>query len=162
MGQRLHSHLMHGCNVLLVHWQHNDDGADVRATIEVDHVVVHHADASARHLLADRLRHVCAVNAVHRAAEIHGARAERITRAAGYEARQIGLSPQHVRGRKPVWPLGLTLDCLHTRPGEALTTDTDAIADRLAAAEHEVKVSVWGIDDYGAGPFCGRIVNDLA
>src|SRR5439155_7401516 len=105
---------------------------------------------------------VGAVDAVDRAAEIHGARAERIGRPAGDEARQIGLALDHLRRRGPIRPLRLALDALDAGPGEALAADADAVAHRLAVAEHEVKIRVRRIDDDGARRLAGAIVDDLA
>ena len=40
--------------------------------------------------------------------------------------------------------------------------DADAVAHRLAVAEHEVEIGVRGVDDDRARGFAGRIVHDLA
>ena len=58
------------------------------AVVEVDHVLVDHPDASGCRAAADG-GCVGAVNAVERTAEIRGAGAERIGRAAGREARPL-------------------------------------------------------------------------
>src|SRR5258707_13929853 len=50
--------------------------ADLDPVVEVDHVLVEHADAARRYRVADRVRLVRAVDAVERGAEIHDARAE--------------------------------------------------------------------------------------
>src|ERR1039457_3048797 len=71
--------------------------------------------------------------------------------AAGDHARQLRLARDHLLRRIPVRPLGLARDMLHARPGEALATDADAVADRLAVAEHVIEGGVRGIDDDGAG-----------
>src|SRR5262249_5304864 len=63
--------------------------ADVDGFVEIDDIVVPHADAPARTLPADGRRLIGAVDAIDGAAEIHGAGAERIARAASHEARQI-------------------------------------------------------------------------
>ena len=86
--------------------QHHHLGADLDAVVKIDHVVIEHADAARRHAAADGRRHVGAVNAISRIAEIERARAERIAFAAGDEARQIGLACDHVGGRIPVRPFG--------------------------------------------------------
>src|SRR5215831_1841214 len=142
--------------------QYHDLGADMHAVIEIDHVLVDQADAARGHVLADRLRRVGAVDAVHRAAEIHGTGAEGIAGAAGHETRQVGLAVDHFRRRRPVRPLGLALDQLDAGPGEAFTADADAVAHRLAAGHHEIEERVPGIDDDGAGRLIGAVVDDLA
>src|SRR5215472_17162524 len=85
-------------------------GADRHTVIKVSHVVIDQAEATGRDGLPDRFRRVGAVDAVHSGAKIHCARSERIARAAGHEARQIGLALDHFRWRMPVWPLGLARD----------------------------------------------------
>ena len=102
------------------------------------------------------------MDAVHRAAQIKRARAERIGRAASDEARQIGLAVDHLRRRSPVRPLGLALDAFGARPGEAFAADADAVAQRLAVAEHVIEERVRRIDDDGAGRLAGAVVDDLA
>src|SRR5262249_31349939 len=56
----------------------------------------------------------------------------------------------------------LALDRLYAGPGEALAAYADAVAERLAAAEHEVEVGVRGVDDDSAGRLVARIADDLA
>ena len=102
------------------------------------------------------------MDAVDGRTEIHRARAERIARAARHEARQIGLTVDHLRRRMPIRPLGLAADLLHARPGEAITADADAIADRTAAAENIIEVGMGRIDDDGARRLLGREGDFLA
>src|SRR5262249_26406718 len=61
------------------HGQDHDFGADVHAAVEIGHVIIEHADAAARHLMADGGRRVGPVDTIDGVAEIHGARAERTT-----------------------------------------------------------------------------------
>ena len=67
--------------------------ANLHAFVEIDHVVVEHAHAAARHGLADRPRLVRAVDAEHGVVavlvEIDGARAERIVQTARQTAESI-------------------------------------------------------------------------
>jgi len=53
--------------------------------------------------------------------------------------RQIGPATQHLIGRRPVRPLALVGDLGDAAPGEARLADSNAIAQRLAIAEHEVR-----------------------
>ena len=62
----------------------------------------------------------------------------------------------------PVRPFLHAGDTLGTRPGEALAADADAVAHRLAVAEHQIKVSVRRIDDDGAGRLLGDVIHELA
>src|SRR3954447_23148219 len=71
-------------------------GADRDAVVEVGDVNIDQAEAARRNFGADRVRPIGAVDAVHRAPEIHRARAERVAGATGHEARQIGLAGDHL------------------------------------------------------------------
>ncbi len=110
---------------------------------------------------ADGLRRVGAVDAIHRAAEIHRAGTERIAGTAGHLTRQIGLARDHFRGRGPIRPLGLFGNRLYARPGEAVAADTNAVADRLTAAEHIIEIGIGRIDDDGAGRLAGGVADGL-
>ena len=82
--------------------------------------------------------------------------------AAGHHARQVRLARDHFRRRIPIRPFGLARDLFHARPGKALAADADAVADRLAVAEHVIEKRVRCIDDDGAGHLVARIGDDLA
>ena len=142
--------------------QHHDPGADIDAAEEIGDVLIGQANAAGGNELADGGGIVGAVDAVFAGAEIHRARAERIARAAGDEARQIGLARDHLRRRIPVRPFRLAADGLHAGPGKALAADADAVTDRAAAAEHVVEIGVAGIDDDGAGRLARVEIHDLA
>src|SRR4029078_6959135 len=94
---------------------------------QVRDVLVEHADAARGDELADRRGLVGAVNAIDGRAEIHRPRAERIAGATGHEARQIGLTLDHLRRRMPIRPLGLAGDLLHAVPGKAVAADPNAV-----------------------------------
>src|SRR6201988_5279375 len=83
---------------------HDDLGADIDPTVEVDHVFVAHPDATGRDRGADGPWLVGAVNAIERRAEIHRARAEWIFRPAFHVTRQIRPSLEHFRWRCPGRP----------------------------------------------------------
>src|SRR5262249_14275987 len=127
----------------------NDDmGADRHPVIEISHVVIDQAEAAGRD--PDRFRRVGAVEAVHRVAEIHCARSERVARAAGHEARQIGLALDHFRRRMPIWPLGLARDLQQPLPGEAVAADAYAVTHRMRLIFDQIKMQPLGIDNDGA------------
>ena len=140
---------------------HHDAGADLDALEQVGDVLVQHADAARGDELADGRGLVGAVDAVHGRAEIHGARTERITGAAGHEARQVGLALDHFGRRMPVRPLGLLGDLLHAGPGKAVAANAHAVADGASATEHVIEVGVGRIDDQGAGGLLGGEGNFL-
>src|SRR5689334_6927269 len=91
------------------------------------------------------------MNAIERGAEIERARAERIVGTAYHVARQIRPTPQHLRGRRPGWPFALGAHALHAAPAEALASNADAVAQRLAVAEHEIEAPLAGPDHDRAG-----------
>ena len=101
------------------------------------------------------------MDAVDGRTQIHRARAHRIAGATGHEARQIGLTLDHLGRRMPIRPLGLAGDLLHAGPGEAIAADTDAVAHGTAATQHVIEVGVRRIDDQRAGGLLGRERNFL-
>src|SRR5687767_202924 len=76
---------------------HHDPGAHLHAFVEVDHVLVHHANAPGGDCLTDGPGLVRAVDAVVARTEIHGARAERIVRAARHVGREVRAALAHRR-----------------------------------------------------------------
>jgi hypothetical protein len=56
---------------------HHNLGSDRHAAVEVGNVLVDHAEASRRHSLADRLRRIGAVDAIHGRANIERTCAKR-------------------------------------------------------------------------------------
>src|SRR5258705_13302520 len=62
----------------------------------------------------------------------------------------------------PIRPLGLAADLLHAVPGEAVTADADAVADRPPTAQYVIEVGIGRIDDDGARGLLGREGHFLA
>src|SRR5216684_7826655 len=127
--------------------QHHDLGADRRALVEIEHVLVEHADAAGRDAVADGPGLVGAVDAVQgilvALPQIERAGAERIAQAArhadaaaqlAHVPHQLGLARQHLPGRIPVRPFLLVVDARGAGPAETLASDADAVAHRLAPA----------------------------
>ncbi|MEA2818447.1 MAG: hypothetical protein QOJ86_451, partial [Bradyrhizobium sp.] len=96
--------------------EHDDLGADIDAAVQVDHVLIAHPDTARRDVGADGPWLVGAVDAIERGAEIHGASAERVLRAAFHVPRQVGTARQHFRRRRPGRPLLLGGNRLDARP----------------------------------------------
>src|SRR3954452_20759510 len=69
---------------------HHHLGADLDLFVEVDDVLVAHADAAGRHRLSYRPRLVRTVDAIERGTKVHRARTQRILRAAGHEEGEGG------------------------------------------------------------------------
>src|SRR5581483_878893 len=130
-------------------------------TIEVDDILVAHPDAAGGDVGADGPGLVGSVDAIERGAEIHRARPERILRPAFHVAGQIGTACDHLRRWRPVRPFALGGDGLDARPGEAGTTDTDAIAQRAAAAFDQEQEFVGRVDHDRAGAFAAVIIDLL-
>src|SRR5215211_4971453 len=155
--------------------KHHDLGADLDALVEIDHVLIDHADAAGGDAPADGPRLDGAVDAEQRVLvalpQIHGARSQRIARSARHAdaapelarlPHELGLARKHLLGRVPVGPLLLVVDGRHPRPAEAFASHADAIADRPTAALDEIKIAAVRVDDDGARLFVGRIRNLLA
>ena len=85
--------------------EHDHNGAHLDPVVEVDHVLIGHADAARRNRLADIFRLVRAMDTEQRVAaalmQIQRARAERIVRAATTMLRQAFDALVDVRGRNP-------------------------------------------------------------
>src|SRR5262249_22082756 len=148
-------------SALVLRSDHHHPGADLDPLIEIDHVLVAHADAAGRHRRSDRPGLVRAVDAIERRAEIHGAGAERVLRPAFHVARQIGTALEHFGRRRPIRPFTLAGDVVNARPGEAGPADADAVTDRGAVILDQIKKTLVGIDDDGAGTFPAVVVDDL-
>src|SRR5262249_39439554 len=103
----------------------DDFRADGSARIEVDDVAIGETETSRRHRFADRLGLVGAVNAVNRAAEIHGTGAHRVPGTSGHEARQIGLPRDHLGRGRPIRPFRLANYSHEAGPLKALAADAD-------------------------------------
>ena len=97
--------------------------------------------------MPDGLGRVGAVDAVDRVAEIERARAHRIARPAGHEARQVRLPLDHLRRRRPVRPFLLAGDLEQPVPLEAVAADADAVAQRDVVGLDQIKKAALGIDD---------------
>src|SRR5438309_515722 len=118
---------------------HHDPGADIDAAVEIDDVLIAHANAAGGDVGADGPGLVGAVDAVERRAQIHRARAKRVFRAAFHVPWQIGAARDHFRRRRPSRPFALGRNRLHTGPGETGTSDANAVAHRLAVALDEIE-----------------------
>src|SRR5690606_10567359 len=138
---------------------HDHRRAKLDALIQVDDMLVDHAEAAIRSGAADGPWLVGAVNAdigVDIAlVEIEGAGAERILRAAVHAVLVAGiflrLALDHALGRDPARPFLLVADHRSALELESLLTDGDAVAARLAPALDQVEILVGGVDDDGAG-----------
>src|SRR5918994_4064593 len=111
--------------------------------------------------MADGLRLIGAVDAEDRRAEVQRAGTHRITGAAGHEARQVGLTRDHLWRRTPVRPLGLAADPDQARPLEALAADPDPVAQGTVVALNQIGEPLRGMDDEGAGQLAGPEVHRL-
>src|SRR5829696_401541 len=99
-------------------------GPDRHTAVKVRDVLVQHADAAARDLVADGPGLVGAMNAEQGVAavlvEVERAGPERIVEPALLEARQVGLEAHHRGGRTPGRPDRLAANIGSSSPGEAL------------------------------------------
>ena len=138
--------------------QYNYGRADGHTAVEVFDILVGQTNTARGHEGAYGGGLICAVDTVFRVAEIHRACPKRIGLTTGHETWQIRLALNHLLRRKPIRPFFHAANVLGTRPGEALTPDSDAVANCLAVAERQVEVGVRRIDDDRSGRLgCGVI-----
>src|SRR5918993_57187 len=146
--------------------EHEHAGAYRRALVEVDHVLVEHADAAGRDVGADRPRLGGAVDAVDEvlavAVEIVSSGAERVVWPALHVSRQVGAARQHFRGRRPIGPHRLAADLGAPEPLEALFPDADAVAECRVVLEGDVEGVVPRIDDERARRLLVDVLDELA
>src|ERR1700730_14993412 len=90
------------------------------------------------------------MDAIKRRAQIHRTRAERIVDATVHMARQIGAPRQHLRWRRPARPFLFRGYAVGSAPAETVAADADAVARRLAVAEHEIEPPLGGVDEDSA------------
>src|SRR5579862_3951721 len=111
---------------------HDDLGADRDPVIEIGDVGIDQPEAAGRDGGADGVGTVGAVDTIDGGAEIHRARAERVAGSAGHEARQIRLTRDHLRRRRPVGPFRLARNAQKSLPLESIAADADAVTQRAA------------------------------
>ena len=80
----------------------------------------------------------------------------------GLEAEQIRLPADHLRGWKPIRPLGLAFDRVHAGPGEPFPHYADSVTQCLATTENQIEVGVRGVDYDCVRDLVGRIFDHLA
>ena len=151
----------HGC-CLFPARQHHHARANLDAGVQVRDVLVGEPDAARGYEGPDGGRLIGAVNAINGVTEIKRARAERVTIAAGHEARKVRLALDHLLRWIPIGPFRLPGNSLRAGPGEALAADANPVAKRLALAEHEIEIGVRRIDDDRAGRLLGVVVDQRA
>src|SRR5262249_14985403 len=140
---------------------HDHLGADLDLAVQVDDVLIAHADTAGRHRLPDGPGLVRAVNAIEARAEIHSARAERVFRPAFHVARQVGTALEHLRRRRPIRPLAHAAHVVDAGPGEARPADANAVTDRPAVLLHQIEQPLVRVDHDGARLFSAIVVDDL-
>src|SRR5262245_36081778 len=145
--------------------ENDDRRSHSHPLVEIDHVLVGHADAAGRYRTADVFRLVGAVDAIQRVlaplVEIDRSCPQGIGRTAG-DARRVRAEPGlDLRGRNPVRPLRHLADAGHARPRHRFLADRDAVADRLAARHDQVKKARIGIDDDHAWRLGALIGHDV-
>src|SRR5262249_34725351 len=141
---------------------HDHLRADLHPGVQIDDILVAHADAAGRDLRTDGPRLVGTMDAIKRRAEVQRTRSERIVRTALHVPRQIRPAPQHFLRRRPIRPLAFVRDVVNACPGEARAPHADAVTYGASTALHEVEQSLAGIDDDGARRLLAVIAHVLA
>src|SRR5207248_11618068 len=147
---RARRHLRAERRIVLLRREHDDDGVDLDAAVEIDRVLIGHADTAGRDRLADIFRLVGAVNTVQRVLvagiKVHTAGAHRIVRTAGDKGRQWTEPFLLTGSRHPRRPFLQTTDLGDAAPGLRFFADGDAVADRLPFRQHVIEKLVVAID----------------
>ena len=120
----------------------NHCGADFDAIVEIDDVVIGHANAARRGRCADGMRLVGTVDAVLGVAEIQRARAEWIGGATVHMTWQIGPALEHFRRWGPIRPFALVGDGHRTAPCKTGATNANTVLHRLTFAGHQIEPSL--------------------
>src|SRR5262249_60854498 len=115
---------------------HHDPGADLDPLVEVNDILVAHADAAGRYRLTDRPWLVRTVDAVEARTEIHCARAEGIFGAAFHVTGQVGPALEHFGRRRPIRPFALAAGMVDARPGEAGAARAHNVPERRPVFPH--------------------------
>src|SRR5215831_5598924 len=155
--------------------EHDDFGADWRAVVEIDDVLVRQADTAGRDVGADGPGFIGAVDAVERvlvaAPEVHGPRSDRIIGTAFHAdaalqlhhvLAQLRLARQHFGGRIAIGPFLLAMDCRTPGPDKAFRADAHAVANGLPGVVDEVEKMTARIDDDRPRTLVRRVGDDLA
>src|ERR1700694_6192500 len=148
----------------------NDLRAFRHPIIEVDHVLVQHADATGRYSLPDAPWLSGPMNAIERILsvleEIKRAGAERIPCSPVHAFRPwliaIRVTVNHVRRGCPVRPLFSVLNGRGAAEFQSGFADADAIPQGLAVLHHKIEKTFVRIDDNRTWRLCGAIVNQLS
>src|SRR5262249_50213440 len=134
--------------------QHYDDRAYFDAVVEVNHVLIRHADAAGGDGRTDILRLIGAVDSIQSiliaGIKVQRTSAHRISWTARKEVRNCfeGSKPPLFPGcGRPGGPFRLAADLGHARPGERFFANDNAVADRLAVPEDIVEIARIGIDE---------------
>src|SRR5690606_37654374 len=114
------------------------------ALVEVDHVLIGHADAARGYRSPDRPWLIGAVDTIERGAEIQRPCPHRVVGSPFHEFRQAGLTGVHFGRRRPAWPLALSCDPVRAAPFETQARHADAITYGLAAREHQIQIMPLG------------------
>src|SRR6185312_17066878 len=124
----------------------DDRRADTDHAVQLADVGVVHAEAAMRDEPPDRLRAIGAVDGVSAVVERQRKLTHRIVRrAAGDDGGQTRIFLADVGGRRPGRSYIFTGDSRGAGPGLAGLADADREAQRVAAVEHKVELSLRGL-----------------
>ena len=102
----------------------DNGGANLDPIEEINHFIIHHANATGGDGLANAPRLGCAMDAVFGIANIEGAGTQGVFRTAGHESRNdmapFGFPFDHDFWRTPIGPNGFSGNFTLPRPGESL------------------------------------------
>src|ERR1019366_1440928 len=121
--------------------QHAESRAETDLLVQIQNILIVHADASMGHEPADRAGIVGPMDCVFAAAaQGHRRGPHRVARtAARDDSRQPGIVPSNRGRRRPSRLDVFSVDGGRSRPGHASLADTHRIADRLSVADNVIE-----------------------
>ena len=131
----------------------DNGGANLNPVEEINHLVIHHANATRGNRPANAPGLGCAVNPVFGIADIKGTCTQRIFRTADHEGRNdvalFGFPFDHDLRGVPIGPCRLAGDFVLARPGITFAADAYWIHDGFVVLQNEVEASLAGTDENG-------------
>ena len=122
---------------------HGHLGADRYARVEVEHILVVHADATFRHGRADRPGRIGPMNSIERRAQVKCANTERVAgMTAGNICRQLRIFAPHGRCRCPRRIDTFLRNARYARPAALLAWHRNRVGNRFTALVDPIELAI--------------------
>ena len=128
----------------------DNGGTNFHPIEEINHFIIHHANATRRNRPANAPRLGCAVNAILGVANIERAGTQGVFRTASHEGRNnvalLGFPINHDLWRAPIGPNGFSGDFILPGPGETLAANAHRLHNGPVVPQYEIKTALRGAD----------------